>query len=106
MILQPMISVRCYVLDIGIRGVEDKIWVRADYIRMFEFAEEFYAESLNEPRSPCLVITGQPGIGELFLMLLPLYTTDISDTVVSRQISLALVRLASAVRKKNRSSCI
>jgi len=58
------ISPRCYVLDIGIRGVEDKIWVRADYIRMFKFAEKFYAESLSNPLSPCLVITGQPGIGE------------------------------------------
>ncbi|KAF8345320.1 hypothetical protein F5887DRAFT_885268 [Amanita rubescens] len=58
------ISPRCYVLDIGIRGVEDKIWVRADYIRMFEFAEKFYAESLSNPQSPCLVITGQPGIGK------------------------------------------
>ncbi|KAF8350326.1 hypothetical protein F5887DRAFT_944842 [Amanita rubescens] len=58
------ISPRCYILDIGIRGVEDKIWVRADYIRMFEFAEKFYAESLSKPLSPCLVIAGQPGIGK------------------------------------------
>ena len=102
------ISSRCYVLDIGIRGVEDKIWVRADYTRMFEFAEEFYAESLNEPRSPspCLVITGQPGIGELFLMLLPLCTTDISDTAVSGQISLALVRLASGLCEKKPSHLV
>ena len=60
------ISPRCYILDIGIRGVEDKIWVRADYIRMIEFAEKFYAESLSKPLSPCLAITGQPGIGEFF----------------------------------------
>ena len=53
----------CYVLDINIRGVElKKIWVRADYIRMFKYAEKFYADNLFE--SPCLVITGQPGIGE------------------------------------------
>ena len=57
----------CYVLDIDIQGaVEDKIWVRADYIRMFKFAEEFYAENASDfALSPCLVITGQPGIGEL-----------------------------------------
>jgi hypothetical protein len=55
----------CYVLDISIRGVEDKIWVRADYIRLFKFAEEFYAENVANPRSPCLVITGQPGTGAL-----------------------------------------
>ena len=58
------ISPRCYVLDIGIQGMEDKIWVRADYIRIFEFAEKFYAESSSNQLSPCLVITGQPGIGE------------------------------------------
>jgi len=56
----------CYVLDIDIQGAaEDKIWVRADYIRMFKFAEKFYAENACNTLSPCLVITGQPGIGEL-----------------------------------------
>lgn len=45
------ISPRCDVLDIGIRSVEHKIWVCADYIRMFEFAEKFYAESLSNPVS-------------------------------------------------------
>ena len=60
------ISPHSYVLDIGIRGVETEIWVRADYIRIFKFAEKFYAESLSNSKSlsPCLVITGQPGIGE------------------------------------------
>jgi hypothetical protein len=60
------ISPRCYVLDIGIRGVEDKIWVRADYIRTFKYAQTFYDKYSSNPLSPCLVITGQPGIGELF----------------------------------------
>jgi hypothetical protein len=55
----------CYVLDIGTQGKEDKIWVRAEYTRMFEFAETFYAENVCNTLSPCLVITGQPGIGEL-----------------------------------------
>jgi hypothetical protein len=43
----------------------DKIWVRAEYTRMFEFAEKFYAENVCNTLSPCLVITGQPGIGGL-----------------------------------------
>ena len=59
------IDPRCYVLDIGIRGVEvEKIWVRADYIRIFKYAEKFYSKRLPASKSPCLVITGQPGIGE------------------------------------------
>lgn len=58
------IGPRCYVLNVDIPGLEGKIWVRADYIRIFEFAEKFYAESSSNPKPPCLVITGQPGIGE------------------------------------------
>ena len=56
----------CYVLDSGIRGAEGKIGVRADYIRIFRFAEKFYTKHVSNSLSPCLVITGQPGIGELF----------------------------------------
>ena len=52
------INAGCYILDIDIPGIKEKIWVRADYIRMFKFAEEFYTESVTD-RSPCLVITGQ-----------------------------------------------
>jgi hypothetical protein len=95
------ISPRCYVLDIGIRGLEDKIWVRAEYIKMFEYAEKFYAEILPKPMSPCLVITGQPGIGEFCWCYYPC-TTDISD-IVSRQNSLALVRVASVLCAKKTS---
>jgi hypothetical protein len=57
----------CYPLDIGVETMEGKIWVRSEYIRMFTFAEELYAENKsNLVLSPCLVITGQPGIGEFF----------------------------------------
>ena len=62
----------CYVLDIGTRGKEDKIWVRAEYARMFEFAEIFYAENACNTLSTCLhVLLSQVG-RELvsFLMLL------------------------------------
>ena len=70
----------CHVLDISIRGAEEKIWVRADYIRIFEFAEGFYAKNVSGPLSPCLVITGQPGTGELFdvvIILVVLLTSHI-----------------------------
>jgi hypothetical protein len=55
----------CYVLDIGTQGKEDKIWAHAEYTRMFKFVETFYAETACNTLSPCLVITGQPGIGGL-----------------------------------------
>lgn len=61
------ISPDCYLLDIGVETMEGKIWVRSEYIRMFTFAEELYAENKsNLVLSPCLVITGQPGIGKFF----------------------------------------
>ena len=58
------INAGCYILDIDIPSIKEKIWVHADYIRMFKFAEEFYAKNTSKSLSPCLVSTGQPGIGE------------------------------------------
>jgi hypothetical protein len=55
----------CCVLDIDIPAMEDKVLVRSEYIKMFKYAEEFYARyATNFSLSPCLVISGQPGIGE------------------------------------------
>ena len=54
-------------LDIDIPVMEGKVWVCSEYIRMFKFAEEFYAENeSNFTLSPGLVITGQPGVGKFY----------------------------------------
>lgn len=55
----------CYMFDIGIKGFPyPKIWICADYIRVFDYLQVYY----NLPRlrniAPAVVITGQPGIGE------------------------------------------
>jgi hypothetical protein len=73
------INLGCYILDIGTRGKEDKIWVCAEYTKMFEFSEKFYTENVCNTLSPCLVITGQPGIGELsdVAIMLRLLTSQI-----------------------------
>ena len=76
---------------------------RYGFVLITSECSNLHAESLSKPRSPCLVVTGQPGIGE-FCACYYLCTTDISDTV-SRQKSLALVvvRVASVLsplRKK------
>jgi hypothetical protein len=56
----------CYVLDIGIRGiVPSRLWIRSDYIRIYDALQGFYEEVVNpDNRAPSAVVTGQPGIGE------------------------------------------
>ena len=57
----------CYILNIDMEGGCSKLWVRSEYIRMYDFCNEIY----NRPRypdemTPLVVITGQPGIGQCF----------------------------------------
>ena len=56
----------CYVLNIGIKGLErSKIWIRADYIRVYNYLEARNdGTSEAEGVAPGAIITGQPGIGE------------------------------------------
>ena len=56
----------CYVLNIGIKGLErSKIWIRADYIRVYNYLETMNdGTSEAEGVAPGAIITGQPGIGE------------------------------------------
>jgi hypothetical protein len=56
----------CYVLDIGIpRLAVSRLWIRADYIRLFNFFQTYY-DKYAKPmdRVPSAVLTGQPGTGE------------------------------------------
>jgi len=58
----------CYFLDIDInRSETSRIWIRAEYIRIYkavEFWYNFVVESSYSGRAQAAVITGQPGIGE------------------------------------------
>jgi hypothetical protein len=62
----------CYVLDIDIDGIEGSIWVRAEYIRIFNHIEELRNKLISSKRkdkkSYCIILTGQPGIGEFNLV--------------------------------------
>jgi hypothetical protein len=55
----------CYVLDIGIAGLGfPKIWIRAEYKRIYYFLEGYYHTIANRSSlAPGAVLTGQPGIG-------------------------------------------
>ena len=58
----------CAILDIGIENLPfQKIWIRADYIRVYNFLEDFEAPQATNNVAPGAVITGQPGIGEFSL---------------------------------------
>jgi hypothetical protein len=56
----------CYMLDIGIDDFPfPKIWVRADYIRIFNYLQAYYDWPRAHNVAPAVVITGQPGIGKV-----------------------------------------
>ncbi|KAF8340043.1 hypothetical protein F5887DRAFT_453795 [Amanita rubescens] len=55
----------CYSLEIGIKGFEfPRIWIRAEYIRIYNALEDRYRMPSYPYLAPAVVITGQPGIGE------------------------------------------
>ncbi|KIL64152.1 hypothetical protein M378DRAFT_178977 [Amanita muscaria Koide BX008] len=57
----------CYVLDISIDDMPTSLWIRAEYIRIFDcFQAHFDKYTKPEPKgkTPSAVLTGQPGIGE------------------------------------------
>jgi len=56
----------CCFLDIGLAGLYQRIWVRADYIRAYGYLENRYNKLARiAGRAPAAVLTGQPGIGEI-----------------------------------------
>ena len=57
----------CGVLDIGLGGI-GKIWVRAEYMRIYNCLEEHYNLAIIGVANAGAVLTGQPGIGEFFLI--------------------------------------
>jgi hypothetical protein len=55
----------CYSLEVDIEGFAyPRIWIRAEYIRIYNALESHYAEPSYPYLAPSAVITGQPGIGE------------------------------------------
>ncbi len=58
----------CAILDIGIGDLPfQKIWIRADYMRVYDYIESCEAPTQTvNLLPPAAVVTGQPGIGEFF----------------------------------------
>jgi hypothetical protein len=59
------IGPKCYGLDLGTDIKCSQMWVRQDYIRMYDYCIEWHQEvqSSKLEGMPSVVITGQPGIG-------------------------------------------
>ncbi len=55
----------CYVLRIGIPGIE-QIWIRKDYIQLYNCCDDYLKSDRQDTTPLSVVITGQPGIGECF----------------------------------------
>jgi hypothetical protein len=64
--LEDDFTAGCYFLDIGIENIQnEKLWIRAEYIRMYDYVEAHYKHPGSpKDRPPAVVITGQPGIGK------------------------------------------
>jgi hypothetical protein len=62
------IDTDCFLLDfdIGLLG-RSRLWVRKDYIRIYEYCNRYCedVEDNGQHVPPSVVITGQPGIGEI-----------------------------------------
>jgi hypothetical protein len=56
----------CYALDISIPRIPvSHLWIRADYIRVFNYFQAFYDKHAKPmAKVPSGVLTGQPGIGK------------------------------------------
>jgi hypothetical protein len=59
------IDAGCYGLDLGTEDLRcSKMWVRKDYIRIYDFCSRQVKEASSTPDlAPSVVITGQPGVG-------------------------------------------
>jgi hypothetical protein len=67
----------CYMLNIGIEGFAyPKIWVRAEYMRVFAHLQTFYDWPRAHNVAPSAVITGQPGIGRVLHRFLDYITKN------------------------------
>jgi hypothetical protein len=57
------------VLNIGIEGLwRQKIWVRKEYIRLYNYCSVYMEYGRTKDLPPSMVITGQPGIGKCFTL--------------------------------------
>jgi hypothetical protein len=57
----------CFGLDLGIRFKPPRLWVRQDYVRIYDYCSQRHEEGPSDDTEMArsVVITGQPGVGAL-----------------------------------------
>jgi hypothetical protein len=65
----------CYPLDFQLDLWGSRLWIRKDYIRMYDFCNQWYGEVTskdsrgNDKEAPSVVISGQSGIGKVVFLI-------------------------------------
>ncbi|KAH9054177.1 hypothetical protein EDB87DRAFT_1689495 [Lactarius vividus] len=60
----------CYILDLGTPDLRrSKLWIRKEYIRLYEYCNKYLESRRTEQVAPSVVITGQPGIGKSYWII-------------------------------------
>jgi hypothetical protein len=61
------IGPECFGLDLGIEFQPPRLWVRQDYVRIYDYCSQRHEEGPSEvtEMARSVVITGQPGVGAL-----------------------------------------
>jgi len=68
----------CYELDVDPNPVSyvDTIWIRAEYIRAYNYTESRYDLCYKRRRAQSIVFTGQPGTGECGCLIFSCHIFD------------------------------
>ena len=53
-----------YILTLDVPNMQVSLWVRQEYIRVYNYCEDYLKAYKPSTLAPSVVITGQPGIGE------------------------------------------
>jgi hypothetical protein len=64
----------CFMLDLGIDSYPSKLWVRQDYIRIYDYCTARHASGpLTTGIRRSVVLTGQPGVGAFLSSVASVY---------------------------------
>lgn len=72
----------CYLLDFQLGLWGSRLWVRKDYIRLYDFCNQWYGQATSGDfryQAPSVVITGQSGIGRV------VFLTTVSSSNTARK---------------------
>ena len=91
----------CYELDVSPNPVSDvsKIWIRAEYVRIYKYAESRYELCYERGKAQATVVTGQPGNGECVC----LHPQDILLIFDKVKLCRYCMHYVGAVQKRNQS---